>query len=241
MGHNSLDQNRYSKMSYDHTLSTPSSIPEAPKFPNQIPSSQNKSNTFPPPKKAPVPAKPEPVPQPKGRYTRSKTQIISSEAVKEALKFKTEETEEGPRLTVSQLKQNLLQSSVKKETVKTSETISTSTKSVASRLNSDQINVLNKSLTQPKKPKNKYRRADTTPGLFQDMTSQMDSLFDDFNDSMINKDRANDDNMIRESVVSHESNRSEKTPSKTDKVEEIKKSRPRAPSARRPPTRWTAK
>ena len=66
------------------------------------------------------------------------------------------------------------------------------------------MNVLEKSLTQPKKPKNKYRRADTTPGLFQDMSAQMDKMFDDCSGSLISKNaRANDDmNLITESIMS---------------------------------------
>ena len=61
---------------------------EAPKFPNQIPASkqnEHKNNTFPPPKSKPTTmAKPDaPAPASK-RYTRSKTQIISSSMVAEA-------------------------------------------------------------------------------------------------------------------------------------------------------------
>jgi len=233
---------------------------EAPKFPNQIPASkqnEHKNNTFPPPKSKPTTmAKPDaPAPASK-RYTRSKTQIISSSMVAEAKTINSGNImdwtaslvahqtkvvdsiiagpqinapvlsdEDTPRLTVSQLKQNLMSS--RKETVKVSETSpKTTSKNVVNRLKPAQMTVLEKSLSTPKKPKNKYRRADTSPGLFgQDMGAQMDDLFENFNESMIS--RTVDDSNVGVNKTT------------TDKVDEIKKHRPRAPSNRRPPTRWT--
>lgn len=55
---------------------------------------------------------------------------------------------------------------------------------MANRLSKEQASTIGNALANPKKPKNKYRRADTSPGLFADMGT-VDDDFDHFHDPMI--------------------------------------------------------
>merc|ERR1719220_383969 len=94
---------------------------------------------------------------------------------------RTMKRNDEPRLSVNRLKQNLLNQTKDGQKVAVQQKSSRPSGNVTNRLQPDQMNVLKNSLG--KKPKNKYRRADTSPGLFNQniaiaQNNELDEIFE---------------------------------------------------------------
>ena len=109
---------------------------------------------------------------------------------------------------------------------------------VTSRLQPDQMNVLKNSLG--KKPKNKYRRADTSPGLFNQniaiaQNQELDEIFEPIAKNLNQVAAKSQMNLVSKTMSSETTVTYQNTHTE---LEEVKKARPKGASSRRPPTRW---